>query len=248
MLKAFGEPPVFGEVHGDWPPQVVAFHGWGRDRGDFRVALRGLPAVAVDLPGFGASPAPPAPWGSREYAARLAEVVEAAGSPVVLVGHSFGGRVAVRLAAMRPDAVSAIVLTGAPIAPSGQPRRPPALAYRAIRRLHKARLLNDALMEWGRNQYGSADYRQARGVMRDVLVTVLREDYSGDLRGIAQPVALLWGTEDAEVPLAVAEAAAALIGSCTVEAVTGAGHDLPWRAPDRLRAAILGLSRPAVGS
>ncbi|MGH8929895.1 MAG: alpha/beta fold hydrolase [Egibacteraceae bacterium] len=248
MLKAFGEPPIFGEVHGDWPPDVVALHGWGRDRGDFRVALRGLSAVAVDLPGFGASPAPPEPWGSREYAGRLIAVVEAAGSPVVLVGHSFGGRIAVRLAAMRPDEVRAIVLTGAPIARSGQPRRQPALAYRAIRRLHKARVLNDTLMEWGRNRYGSADYRQAQGVMRDVLVTVLQEDYQQDLRGLAQPVALLWGTEDREVPVGVAEAAAALIGSCTVEAVPGVGHDLPWRAPDRLRGAILGLIRPAVGS
>jgi len=247
MLRAFGDPPLFGEVHGDWPPEVVALHGWGRDRGDFRAVVKELPAFVVDLPGFGASPVPPSPCGSQWYAERLVAVLDAVQRPVVLVGHSFGGRVAVRLAAIQPDAVRAIVLTGAPIAPNDQPKPQPAFAYRVARRLHRAGILGDALIERARHRYGSADYRQARGVMRDVLVTVLHEDYEDALRRLSQPVALVWGAEDTEVPLCVAERASAAIRSCTLEAVAGAGHDLPRQAPDRLRAAILGLLDRAVG-
>ncbi|MGH8905042.1 MAG: alpha/beta fold hydrolase [Egibacteraceae bacterium] len=248
MLQSFGNPPIFAQVHGGWPPSVVALHGWGRDRGDFRAALRGLCAVAVDLPGFGASPAPSRSCGSQEYAERVAEVLHSIENPVVLVGHSFGGRVAVRLAAMEPDAVRALVLTGAPIAAGDQPRRTPALGYRAIRALHRTRIISDDALERARRRYGSADYRRADGVMRDVLVTVLHEDYQEDLRRLSQPLLLMWGEDDTEVPLAVAQRACRIAKSCTLETVPGVGHGLPWQAPDRLRAAILAMSNPPVGS
>jgi len=248
MLKSFGTPPLFAEIYGNWPPNVVALHGWNRNRDDFRAVLRGLSAVAVDLPGFGASPAPSEVYGSRKYAERVAEVLHAVGNPVVLVGHSFGARVAVRLAVMRPDAIRALVLTGAPIAPSTRPRRKPKLPYRAIRMLRRTGILTEDALERARRRYGSADYRQAQGVMRDVLVTTLHEDYQQDLGRLTQPVALVWGENDPEVPLDVAQRACGIIACCTLETVPGVGHCLPWLAPEKLRAVILNALGAPVAS
>ncbi|MGD9798692.1 MAG: alpha/beta fold hydrolase [Acidimicrobiia bacterium] len=87
----------------------MLLHGWGRDRRDLLPVVDGLPlaVAALDLPGFGTSPAPPEPWGAADYAAVVGDAVTdllgpglgAGAGSVVLVGHSFGGRVAVALAA-----------------------------------------------------------------------------------------------------------------------------------------------------
>ncbi|NIQ53776.1 MAG: alpha/beta hydrolase, partial [Gemmatimonadetes bacterium] len=54
---------------------VLALHGWGRDGSDFDRVLAGLDAVALDLPGFGASPAPAVVTGAAGYAAMVAPVL-----------------------------------------------------------------------------------------------------------------------------------------------------------------------------
>ncbi|MGZ5384735.1 MAG: alpha/beta fold hydrolase, partial [Acidimicrobiia bacterium] len=68
MLNSFAGGAVFGERFGDGPLQVLALHGWGRDRRDFDEVLQGLDAAALDLPGFGASPAPVEAMGAAGYA------------------------------------------------------------------------------------------------------------------------------------------------------------------------------------
>jgi pimeloyl-ACP methyl ester carboxylesterase len=239
MLKSFGSPPLFYEASGSEPPEVVALHGWARDRSDFAAALKGLPAISVDLPGFGMTPPPPQPWGSIEYAEHVGRLVESLQRPVVLVGHSFGARVAVRLAARMPAAVRSLVLTGAPLAKTGQPARKAALGYRLARAAHRRGLLSDEAMERGRRRYGSRDYAAAQGVMRAILVGVIAESYDEDLARLEQPVTLVWGAGDADVPLAVANLTAQRLRDATVVVQDGVGHDLPWRSPEVLRTAIV---------
>lgn len=240
MLKAFAGGRLFGTLHGTPPPRVVALHGWGRTSRDFDAALSGLDALALDLPGFGATPEPPEPWGAAGYASAVAPVLDEADEPVVVVGHSFGGRVAVHLAATAPDRVRALVLTGVPLVrPPGAVRRKPALSFRVARALHRRGLVGDERMERLRQRYGSADYRAAHGVMRAVHVTAVNETYEEQLRAVRCPVELLWGEGDTDVPLSVAEAAATLLGdAATVTVLPGVGHLVPTSAPDDLRAAV----------
>ncbi|MGH9283255.1 MAG: alpha/beta fold hydrolase, partial [Acidimicrobiales bacterium] len=194
MLRAFADGRIFGVAVGAGPARVLALHGWGRSAQDFATTLDGLDAVALDLPGFGATPAPPEPWGGAEYAAAVAPVLHELAEQVVVVGHSFGGRVAVHLAASRPDRVAGLVLTGVPLV-----RRPgaaagrPALGYRLGRWLHRRGALSDGRMEALRRRYGSADYRNASGVMRGVHVRAVNETYEEQLRRLTCPVALVWG-------------------------------------------------------
>ena len=239
MLTAFANGRLFGVAHGSGRPSVLALHGWGRSSADFHAALQGLDAIALDLPGFGATPAPPEVWGSGDYASAVAAVIDDMSAPVVVLGHSFGGRVAVHLAAARTDEVEGLVLSGVPLVrPPGSVPRPPAPAYRAGRALHRRGLLPDRLMESLRRRYGSADYTKASGVMRGVHVRVVNETYEAELAAVKCPVELVWGDDDAEVPLAVAEAAAALLAHATVHVVPGAGHLTPLTAPDALRGAV----------
>jgi pimeloyl-ACP methyl ester carboxylesterase len=237
-LKAFAGGRIFGERTGTGPPLVLALHGWGRDRSDFGPLLAGLDAVAVDLPGFGASPPPSEPWGAAEYAGAILPVLDEFPGPAVLVGHSFGGRVAVCLAAAHPERVSALVLTGVPLLPPAEARPRPSLRYRAARSLHRARLLSPTRMERIRGRHGSRDYRAATGVMRGVLVRAVNERYEQELRALRCPVELVWGEFDTQAPLKMARRAADLVADATLTIVPGADHFSPVANPGPLRAAI----------
>lgn len=245
-MKAFASGTLFGERFGSGVPRVLALHGWGRDHNDFRKALDGLNAIALDLPGFGASPPPPEAWGAEEYAAAVEPLLGEFADGVVVLGHSFGGRVAVEVAAAHIDRVRGLVLTGVPLLRLRPAKRPP-IGYRARRLMRRIGVLSESRMEAARRRFGSADYRAASGVMRQVLVKAVGETYENMLPKITCPVELVWGQDDPEVPLAVAKAAADLLPSPRLTLCHAAGHFTPLTAPDALRAAILRLDPEAGG-
>jgi pimeloyl-ACP methyl ester carboxylesterase len=239
-LRSYLDGRVFADVSDGPGPLIVGLHGWGRDRNDLRDALSGFAQIRIDLPGFGLSPRPAQACGSPQYAALVAAALDEHGlaEPAVLVGHSNGGRVAVCLAAARPDLVRGLVLCGVPLLRDpGQGR--PALGYRLARSARRARLLSGRRFEAIRRSRASADYNAATGVMREVLVTVVNESLDAQLRAITCPVALLWGAGDRAVPPAMAGRAGALLaGPVTAEIIDGAGHDVHLQAPARVGAAI----------
>jgi pimeloyl-ACP methyl ester carboxylesterase len=100
-------------------PAVVLLHGWGTSSQSLQGVLAALaPAfrvLAVDLPGFGWSDPPPAAWGSREYAEHVRALLDRLEiGTAALLGHSFGGRVAIRLAVRVPARVARLALAGWP--------------------------------------------------------------------------------------------------------------------------------------
>lgn len=236
-LRSFLGGAMFAEVYGEQPPDVMALHGWGRRGNDFNAVLEGFSAIAPDLPGFGASPVPDEVIGAEAYADIVAGILDLFDRPPVLVGHSFGGRVAVCLAAKHPDRVGPLILTGVPLIRLETGRRPP-VGYRLVRWLNSVGVVSDERLEREKRSRGSADYRAASGVMRDILVKVVNESYEGQLSRIAGPVQLIWGGDDADVPVSVAETAQSLIRDVSLEVLPGVGHFVPIQAPEPLRKAI----------
>jgi pimeloyl-ACP methyl ester carboxylesterase len=245
VLRAFGDGKIFGETYGSGPVAVVWLHGWARAAGDFaasagEVAAAGFSSVALDLPGFGVSPPPERAGGAHLYGDVVAAVLASIGpDPVVLVGHSFGGRVATVVAAEHPGAVRSLVLTGTPLlAREGRSRSP--WQYRMVRALRARGLVGEERMEAARQRYGSRDYRAARGVVRDVLVAMVNESYEQEMAGVRAPVRLLWGKRDAEVPVGVAERSRDLFGAgASLVVLEGVGHFVPTEAPHELAATVL---------
>jgi pimeloyl-ACP methyl ester carboxylesterase len=255
MLRSLAAGTLFGEAWGADPARVVALHGWRRTHDDFSGVLGpnspggALASLAPDLPGFGATPPPPAAWGSAEYADAVAALIEsevgsARGGPgeprgpgVVVVGHSLGGRVGATLAATRPDLVGALVLVGAPLVRRPGRSRPPVV-FRMLKTLRRLGLVSEQRMERARQEHGSADYRAAHGVMRDILVRLVNESYEDVLTSLCCPVELVWGAHDTEAPLWVAEQLAERLPSAELTVCEGAGHLLPLERPHELRAAI----------
>lgn len=239
-IRAFAGGRLFGRRWGDGPPRVLALHGWGRTSADFDRCLEGVDAIALDLPGFGASPAPSSPCGAAGYAGMVQPVLAEFDRPPVVVGHSFGGRVAVHLAVGWP--VGRLVLTGVPLLRVA--RVAPPVGYRLIRWANRIGIVPDRRMESIRRSRGSLDYRNATGVMRDVLVTVVNESYEDQLDRLGCPVDLVWGENDTEARVGVARQAlerlttAGVVASLTV--VEGVGHMLPLERPEVLAKIIVG--------
>jgi pimeloyl-ACP methyl ester carboxylesterase len=99
-------------------------------------------------------------------------------------------------------------------------------------------------MESARQKYGSTDYRNAHGVMRDVLVANVNESYEDELATIVAPVTLLWGERDDVTPDDVATRASAVLSAThTLVSLPGVGHLLPSEAPADLANTVFGVLR-----
>lgn len=238
-----GEIPIFGRTNSP-EPAVLAMHGWQRTLSDFDWLLEGdIPTVAIDLPGFGQTELPSSEWGTPQYADAVAQALDSRGwKNMVLVGHSFGGRVAVRLAAKRPDLVCGLVITGAPlIRPDDATKSKPTFAFRAAKTLNKLKILPDSLMEKQRQKYGSTGYRTAGPVLRPVFVRVVNDNYDEDLATVGEqhkPTALVWGRNDRDAPTGQVDKLAKVLGAAHVVVGESMGHDTVNEMRDELRAAI----------
>jgi pimeloyl-ACP methyl ester carboxylesterase len=236
LLSTFADGRIFGETYGDAPARVVALHGWARTHVDFARVLDGFDAIALDLPGSGATPEPPETWGSPEYAALVADVLRALPQPPVVLGHSLGGRIGVNLAATFPDLLSGVVVTGAPIIRTTAPATPKT-SYRVARWLNRRGVLSDDRMQAAREKHYAQDWRNASPGMRPVFVNLVNENYDAAIAGISCPLRLVWGEGDTAAPVAVGEELARRTGA-PLTVVPGAGHMTPLTAVDELRAAL----------
>lgn len=205
-------------------------HGWGHAHQALLPLAQALQPVAdsllVDFPGFGVSPPPPAPWGTADYADMIGEWL-AGEMPArrIWIGHSFGCRVGLQLAARHPDAVDALVLVAAaglrprPKLLTRLRHLPRRLAFRAARAVTPEGPARERLRE----RYGSSDYRNA-GAMRPTFVRVVNEDLSEIARRIRLPVVLIHGDGDSESPPEIAERLHRLIPGARLHLLRGFDH------------------------
>jgi pimeloyl-ACP methyl ester carboxylesterase len=214
-------------------PAVVLLHGWGGDSRSFWPVYQALTAefhvLAPDLPGFGRSALPPAAWGVGDYAEHLRQWLDERGlERIALVGHSFGGRVAIVFAARWPERVTKLVL----VASAGiRPRRTPLYYLKVCTARLGRRLLalsafartRPRLERWLYTALGATDYQQA-GPLRSTLVRVVNEDLRPLLPTIMAPTLLIWGDRDAATPLADGRTMSRLLPNARLIVYPGAGH------------------------
>jgi pimeloyl-ACP methyl ester carboxylesterase len=188
------------------PVELVWAHGWGHTHENMlplaQAMRRSARSVLVDFPGFGASPMPPAPWGTADYADAMAEWLGGLPSARrIWIAHSFGCRVGLQLAARHPDALAGLFLIAAAGLP---PQRTPWARARVTGRRWAFRLAGQFTPEGPardrlRQRFGSADYRAA-GPLRPILVKAVSEDLTAAAGVVRVPAVLVYGDQDRETP------------------------------------------------
>ncbi len=216
----------FGDAEA--PFQLVWAHGWGQDCNalqplaeSWRTSGRNF---LIDFPGFGASPRPAKDWGTADYADFCAAFLNTLPPARRLwIGHSFGCRVGLQLAARHPALVNGLCL----IAAAGLPRRRSLgsrLKVKSKVALYKTlRALPVGVKDRLRERFGSADYRAA-GEMRGILTKVVNEDLSNVAEEIRGPVKLIYGGADTETPPEIGRRLAQLIPDAEYVELDGLDH------------------------
>lgn len=179
---------------------VLLLHGWGQNIQMMRPIGDNLCSnhriTIIDFPGFGESDEPSTPWTIDDYSLLIENLVKALNirKPIVM-GHSFGGRVAIHFSANNP--IEKLVLFGSPCI---RENKKLPLSTRILKKL-KTLPGMDKLGEEMKKYIGSRDYKAASPIMRQTLVNVINEDLSSYARKIEEPTLLIWGEADTEAPV-----------------------------------------------
>jgi pimeloyl-ACP methyl ester carboxylesterase len=215
MTMEIGGLPLYYEDAGEGKP-LLLLHGWGGKcdsflplARDFRTLRR---VIALDFPGHGATPEPPEPWSVTEYMEMTRAFMDKLGlNGCDIVAHSFGGRVALLLAATYPEKVGRMLLTGcAGLLPQKTAkRRMRSCLYRAARTLADngiTRLLMGEkkvgeMRERLIAKFGSEDYKALSPSMRRTFNRIVAQDLAPCLPGIKAETLLIWGENDGATPL-----------------------------------------------
>lgn len=206
-------------------PVLVCLHGWGGSKESFtelREALKGEPIAILtpDLPGFGSEPEPGKPWTTDDYADWVEQWIQAKipktknQIPIHLLGHSHGGRIALKLAQRQ----SSLVPNPLSLTPIAHLYLCAAAGIRHPR--HFRRIIGLTLSKTGKfflsipgltllaplgkkflyKLVRVHDYEVASPVMRQTMINVSAEDLRPILKDIRIATDIFWGKEDRMTP------------------------------------------------
>ena len=211
---------IYYEQSGESGKNVLLLHGWGCSVQHFAPIVQDLKkdyrVTVLDFPAHGQSARPPEPWGVPEYAQCVKDLMGQLGlAPCDIIAHSFGGRVALWLAANEPGLVSRLVLTGGAglKKPQTEEQKKRSEEYqkkkKTLQGLAKIPLLGSAAeksLKALQQKYGSADYNALDDEMKKTFVKVISQDLRPLLPKIQASTLLIWGENDTETPLWMGQA------------------------------------------
>lgn len=237
-LQVKGVSVYYEQYGSNDKPNVLMLHGWMCDTTFFTPIAKALSetmhVTVIDFPGHGRSGRPPEPWGVPEYAEATKELMERLQiAPCAVVGHSFGGRIAIYLAAVYPALIGRIVITGGAglRKPQTEEAKQRSARYEKLKKrylwMKNTGLfggLPDRLAKVLREKYGSKDYNSLDDEMRKTFVKVINLDLRPLLPQIKSSVLLIWGDNDTETPIWMGETMAAEIPDAALIPFEGGSH------------------------
>lgn len=225
-------------------PDIVVLQGWGTSvelYADMCSHLSKNHRVSVlDMPGAGSTAEPPSSMCVDDYVDFVLEFLSKTGiSEVALIGHSNGGRIAIKLSTRKACRlkINKMVLMGSAgiVHEKTAQQKRKARMYKIGKQVLSSKPMKtffpDALENY-KKSHGSADYRSATPIMRETLVRLVNEDLRDYLPLIKQPTLLIWGENDTATPLADGELMEKLIPDSGLVTVKGAGHYAYLEQPD----------------
>ncbi len=210
MFYQFQNTNIHYQIFGNGKEAIVILPGWGDTACTFQEIISILEkeytVYIFDYPGFGKSPPLNTLWTIYDYAYCVKSFLEEKQiTPILLIGHSFGGRLAIVLNGyIKLFLPKVLLIDSAGI--------PPKKTIRSIFRKYSYRFLKKIqyfLPKRKRKQYlnflfskyASFDYYNLPSSMRLTFQQIIREDLRKYLNNITSEVLLLWGKEDKDTPI-----------------------------------------------
>lgn len=177
---------------------LVLLHGWGQNKEMMLPLLNSLKedfcCYSFDLPGFGKSTEPGKVFTVYDYAQLLDKAFKKLGiKKPIIVGHSFGGKIALVMGS-KYDVKSLVLLASPAFAAKT------SIKTKILKSLKKLPFM-EKVAEKAKNYIGSTDYKNASGVMREILISTVNTDITEDLKRIDVPCIFIFGTRDEAVSL-----------------------------------------------
>ena len=198
--------------------------------------------IAVDLRGCGDSEAPLTGYSVDDMADDVVGLLQVLNiTDFVLIGHSMSGKVAFALAARQPIGLRSLLLVS-PSPPVPEPipddERKKLLEGYGMRSAAEQTLKNiteASVTEAIQEQIIADDLRTSRPAWNAWLLEGSKEDISDRMNAITIPISVIVGTEDRALPPDVqTRLVLPYLKNPTIDSVNGAGHLLPWEAPNEL--------------
>jgi pimeloyl-ACP methyl ester carboxylesterase len=242
---------------GDTRPMLF-LHGLGGNYGTWQVVLGNLAethrVVALDLPGHGKS-SKPAPNAFDYSVIGLAESVKAAIVSLklkkpILVGHSLGGGVAMKLALDLGDQIGGLVLIdsaglgneiGKELLDLMAGEAGPATARGLLELFYEDQrlVLDRGVDDMAQTQLADGAWPAQQAVANAAFNGGSQSlDLPKHLREIKQPALIIWGERDRVIPLAHAASALGKLPDATFKLIAGVGHVPQVEAPDAVATAL----------
>ena len=231
---------------------LLILHGWGscaKNWGRVKELLenQGCKVYVPDLPGFGENPPPQKPWSIddyvdwlKQYIDNLSQISGAIFEPFFLLGHSFGGAIAVKFSIKYPKKIQKLFLVD-------------SIAIR--RKTFKKEIIKKIsnilkkfsflpFYQFLRKTFyklivRKSDYLATQGIMRETYLMVINKDLSGYLSDISVPTVIIWGEKDELTPLKDAYLIKEKISNSTLEILPRINHNPHSEAPEILVEKIL---------
>lgn len=231
---------------GDQP--LIFLHGWRSDASVWLPAFQALTPYsyalyALDLPGFGASELPKHPFTLHNYADIVKEFINHVPNPSplkpIIIGHSFGARVAMRYAADNPEGIEKLVLIGS----GGAPGKASGIK-KIIAKITKPFFMPRFMQPLRRAIYAAigADDYLATPHLQKTFLNIIKEDIMPIARTISIPALIIWGEHDAVSPLAYGKKLHETIHGSELAIISNAGHfcflDQPEKCINAMRTFI----------
>lgn len=239
------------------PYPVLILHGWGASSKSWTrvkeiLGNQGYKVFLPDLPGFGDSPAPQRPWSIDDYLGWIMDFCEKEGlSRFFLIGHSFGGGLAVKIATQTPEKIKRLIL----VAPAlKRDKTIKYYFYLALAKVGKPifslpilsflRPLAQRILYKieGTSDYYKLEVKKAV-TMKETFKKVVAEDLRLCLPQIKNKTLIIWGKKDALTPFKDSREVKEKISDSRLEVFENEGHSLNLAVPEKLSEIIIRFLR-----
>lgn len=220
---------TYFEVYGKGK-NVLILHGWGDSSQSWQRTAEYLAVqnrvFILDLPGFGNSEKPPNNWNTTSYVNFVENFIKSLEiDEIILLGHSFGGKIASGYAGKYPKTVKKLILVAAQGLEKKSFQTKIKIAfYKLLKKgveilgLGKSKHYQNLL-----SKFGSPDYQNA-GRMRRIMVNVVNDEIESQLGKIKAPTMIVWGDKDEQLSLKTSKEFKKKISNSFIKIVWGASH------------------------